>query len=393
MYMVNASFVLPIWSRIINELAFQQDAAPREFKGSVVNPIIGKPCILDTACSAKVFAVEYKCSKEQEWLQRASFALDAIGVPDWESGLPEPVWDVLGWHDLPASLVATERIFSAVYETKILLGQDISKNTFEQLLAYLRSCFQGRGIFSHHPLQEKRQCGQPENATAIALYLLESIALHSTFSRYPLLQQRANAVNHLIQGQHKDGYWPYSLPGMREVFIRKFSFLRHIRYLNKLMHYEVFGDFVHHCMVCYYLTKYYSFSQNKRIREGIEKGWSWVYKHLIGNGELCIDWDWEPVANSPRYSNFRDTNSYFVILGMIPYLYRCRIVGPDIFVIAERLLKHIRDNLLAAEAVNPCIVPHEGPSHILRNILPCVEESSAWKGFLLSDFILALLDK
>ena len=124
-------------------------------------------------------------------------------------------------------------------------------------------------------------------------------------------------------------------------------------------------------------------------------GWNWIYKHLIKKHDekIQIDWDWEPASYTPRSSNFRDTNSYFVILSMLPYLTHSHVVGEEAFQIAEGLLAHIKDQLLRAEGFFPCIVPHEGPKEILRNIFPCVEESVAWKGALLSDLVLELFNQ
>lgn len=49
------SALLPVWTRIVAELALHQDLAPPEFSGQVVNPICGTVYILDTAFAAKVF--------------------------------------------------------------------------------------------------------------------------------------------------------------------------------------------------------------------------------------------------------------------------------------------------------------------------------------------------
>ena len=66
---------LIVWERIVSELALHQDMSPKGKGGGVVNPISRSVCTQDTACAAKVFALEYKRTADVKWLTRSMAAI------------------------------------------------------------------------------------------------------------------------------------------------------------------------------------------------------------------------------------------------------------------------------------------------------------------------------
>lgn len=146
---------------------------------------------------------------------------------------------------------------------------------------------------------------------------------------------------------------------------------------------------MHQAMTLYFLAKYFSLAQNHKEALIVSRGWRWIKEHFI-NGEkgLAIDWSWEPVPALPEYCNFRDTNSYFWILGLLPSLESLGVINKDeSTTVADGIINYINNNLLEKDGKVPCVIPHEGPPEVLRNILPMFEQGVAWKGSFLADVI------
>lgn len=385
------SALLPVWTRIVSELAFNQDRASQEFSGQVVNPICGMVYILDTACAAKVFAVEYYRTEDEKWLTRAKAALESISIHDLFSGLHEPIWDVLGWHEVPGSLAATGIATDALWDSMDLLGTGLDEKDCEPLLTFLTGCLHGKGRFAHSTVRQGQQPRDIQNTTAVALYLLEYIAKKIPQLEHPLLRERGQAIRHLSNGQDKSGFWPYCYSGwLGKSTAAAFPILKKIPVIRGYFLNTDFGDTMHQAMTLYFVVKYLSLSPNHKHLEVISRGWEWINRHFINNNEegLAIDWSWEPVPTFPRYCNFRDTNTYFWILGLLPNLENLGVVNKDESAkTIEGLLRHINDNLLEEEGEIPGIVPHEGPPEILRNILPMFDQGVAWKGSFLAEII------
>lgn len=403
MKQLEQSILLRIWSQVVSELALHQDHAPEEFLGGVVNPICKTTYVLDTACAVKVFFVEYQRTQSKEWLKRARLALESIPMQDLFSGLHEPVWDVLGWHEAPGSLAATGIAIDALWDAMGLSGMGIIKpctakgvgsfcladgkakserrsigeaglnkeGNYESLLTFLAGCFHGKGKFAHNTIRPGEHPSDVQNTNAIAVYLLEHTVLNVPQLKHPLFKERRRTIRHLYSGQKRDGFWPYCYPGWR----------------GKLTD---FGDTMHQVMTLYFVAKYFLLSQEYEHIEIISRGWEWIKKHLINNNErgMAIDWSWEPVLVHPRYCNFRDTNTYFWILALLPILKNLGIIKEDESAkIVNGLLLHISDNLLEEEGKFPCIIPHEGPPEVLRNIFPMFDQGVAWKGNFLAEII------
>lgn len=149
---------------------------------------------------------------------------------------------------------------------------------------------------------------------------------------------------------------------------------------------------MHHLMTLYFAAGYFRSSRPRAHTGMLASGWDWVRKHLVHGTarSLSIDWAGDPTPGSPQYSNARDTNAYFLILGAIPRLVSLGIVDRgESSSIVKALLTHIGSNLVSEPGHTPCVRPHEGPPEIVRNLLPMFEQSVAWKGHLMAEIILA----
>ena len=397
------SALFGIWSRVVSELVDLQDQAPEDFRGHVVNPVSGSVYARDTAFAAQVFAAEYYRTQDERWRSRAKAALDTLERMDIYSGLDEPIWDRYGWHFNKGSLATSGMLLDAVWEAESLLDMNRpAGDEWQRLSRYLESCRVGPGLFAHDTAKAGGSPPAVQNTTAIALYLLEHMSLKMNQSTLPILQERDLVYSALKQGQRIDGFWPYVYPGLGQQICFRFpsSLRRFVRYLPVLNKYcekggdrsVDFGDIVHHCLVLYYLCK----SALLRGSNGscdwvLRKAWRWIITHLqnTADGGLRLDFDGEPVPSAPRYCNFRETTSYFLILATLPLLAKMGVLDTEHRGVGLRILAHIRDRLLEEEGIHPGIKPYEGPIEILRNILPRVGESVAWKGACLSGIVLA----
>lgn len=379
--------ILKIWDAIVSELAFLQDLAPQNQNGQVVNSITNEVYILDTACAAKVFAVEYQRTGNEDFHRRAISALDSISSQKLTSGLPEPIWDSLGWHEVFGSLAATGMALDAIFDAERILGyKKIKDDDFNLLLSFLNQCYYGKGRFAHNRIENDIIPSDVQNTTSIALYLLEFLYQNHLKIEHNLFTQREQSVRHLRCGQNPQGYWSYTYPKYKWVGIIFRVYPPYYRRWKELD----YRDFLHQIMTLYFVTRYYEISPQKKYIETVYQGWDWVKKHIIFNGdEMIIDWSYESVPTSPRYCNLRDTNTYFWIMALLPHLIKMNVITKsesDEFV--SGITNHIDRNLMRGIGEKPCIVSNEGPTEILRNILPMFDQGVAWKGAFLSELIL-----
>jgi hypothetical protein len=235
---------------------------------------------------------------------------------------------------------------------------------------------------------------------AIAFYLLEEAAQRLGSVDNALLLERDMAERFLLHGQRQDGFWPYVYPGAMQQFVHRHQGLgegiRRIPVLRRPFFKSgdesiLFGDAVHHCLVLYYLAKASSLREpSSSVRKAINAGWEWICSHVVdANGSgFRFDFDWEPVPSFPRYCNFRDTSTYFLILASLPHLADLAIEGPEYNAFSSGICAHIESALLEQKGSHPAIRAYEGTSEELRFILPRVGEATAWKGALLADIVL-----
>jgi len=400
--MANAA-LLRIWLRIRGELVSLQEKAPFEQKGQVVNPISGMVYAQNTGAAALVFATEYVKTGVPEWLSRARLSLESLLKTKVYFGLDEPKWNRLGWHNYKGSMFATGTLLDAFWRAQDLLRDSDDEEDFRPLLKYLETCRIRQGLFTHDSFNPGQVPIPIQNTTAIALYLMEVVAARAVGSRVKLRNECDSTLESLIKGQRADGLWPYTYPFPMQRITSRFPvvwpFLRHIPILRRYLlgigdESILFGDTVHHCLVLYYLVKSITLRQQAKgiWEQTVNQGWDWIRRNLVnvGNGELTIDFGWEPLSSTFRYANFRDTSAYFLILATLPLLVELDVVNKcDYHKISSGILVHVEQHLFNSKDYPTSIKPYEGPDEILRYILPRVGEASAWKGALLAEFILS----
>lgn len=385
---------LVLWGRIVTELARLQDAASPESPGSVVNPICGVPYIVDTCCAAAVFAAEYRRTDDPRWRERADDAVTAARSDVPFRGVSEPTWDgALGWHDVPASLPATGIAVDAYGDALIRLGRPPDGDHVDDLLDLLVRCRTEAGGFAHNAVLPGHEAAEVQNATASALNLLGRLA-DGTDKGHPLYTGIGATVVRLGRGQRASGFWPYGYPGAK-VTLKEALDRRPFKSLLRSVGFFPYGDVTHHLMTLHFAAGYFSSAGPTSASTGtrvLSSGWSWIRKRLVYGTDrsMSIDWSDDYTPRSPKSSNARDTNAYFLILGALPRLASLGIVDSgEARTIAEALLAHLVSNLAAESGHTPCVIPHESSPEIAPNLLPMFEQSVAWKGSLMAETILA----
>jgi hypothetical protein len=390
-----ATLGLAVWARIVSELAELQDAASRESPGSVVNPICGKPYVVDTCCAAAVFAGEYQRTGDERWRTRAADAVAAARRGGLFRGVHEPNWDLFGWHDVAESLTATGIAVDAYCDSLNRLGLVPNDDQVEDLLALLLRCRTAGGGFAHNTQTPGQRTPEVQNATASALNLLGRLGRGKRTENHPVCAGRGATLSRLGRGQTASGFWPYHYPRstLRKTLDMPLKVLLMPTRYPVYLGYGDVGDVAHHLMALYFATGYFSSSGTTAATTMLASGWGWIRKRLVHAEDhgLAIDWTVDPAPQSPRYSNSRDTNAYFLILGAIPGLTSLGIVDKtESGAVAEALLAHVGSALISNPGRMPCIVPCEGPVEVVRNVLPMFEQSVAWKGRLMVEVILAV---
>ena len=382
---------LVVWDRVLMELTALQDAAPPESPGSVINPIVGGPYIVDTCCAAAVFAAEYRRTGDQRWQRRANDAVTAAQSGGMLQGVHEPAWDVMGWHDVPKSLTATGIAFDAYCDALDRLGLAQSADRLGDLAAFVLRCRTENGGFAHNALTPGQRAPEVQNATASALSTLGRLSRAGATDGTGL----DAILRRLCRGQSAAGFWPYFSPRstLRKTLNLPLKILLMPHRYPSYLHAGDFGDITHHAMTLYFAAGYVSSFPTAAGTRMLASGWTWIRDRLVYGRDrsLAVDWTADPPLDSPHYSNARDTNAYFLILGTIPRLALLGILDKaECGALAAALLAHVNSTLIAAPGHAPCIAPCEGPPEVVRNILPMFEQSVAWKGRLAAEVILAL---
>jgi len=368
-----------VWSRIVTELAVLQDDSSG-IPGSVVNPVYGRPYVVDTCCAAAVFVAEHRRTGAVAWRARADAALAAARSDGLFSGVSEPLWVGPGWRETARSLAATGIAVDAYCAAEQQLARTLAPDETRALLDLVASCRTISNGFTHDALDETAPTPDVQNATASALNIMGLVSRVDGASAHPVYTGIDATLARLGGGQTTAGFWPYFYPGrklrLKEALGRRVPHGRH-------------GDLTHHLMALYFAAGYAASRPPTVANPMLSSGWQWVRTRLLADGgRLSIDWSEDPAPSRPQHTNARDTNAYFLILGTLPRLEALGVVEDvDTTMVAEALLDHIASALLAEPGENPCVTPHEGPSEVVGNMLPMFEQSAAWKGRLLAESI------
>ena len=378
-----------VWSRIVSELARLQDAAPADSPGTVVNPVCNAPYVLDACCAAAVFAAEHKRTGDERWRQRAIAAVRAVQSHGIFRGVDEPTWDALGWYKATGSLPATGIAIDAYCDALKRLELPVEEDQVDHLLAFLLRCRTNKGGFVHNTPRPGEQNQEVQNATATALNLLGRFRWEKKLSGQSLYAGLETTVSRLGRGQSASGFWPYHYPGARWKQAITRPVLKTVLRPRRFFFYSGWGDITHHLMTLYFAAQYFSSTMARADAGMLTAGWRWIEKRLVrgADASVSIDWSEDSAPTSPQFSNARDTNAYFLILGVLPLLAALRVVDRDeLGTIARGLMMHI-DSRLISQGQTPCVAPYEGPIEIVRNILPMFEQSVAWKGRLMANIV------
>jgi hypothetical protein len=310
-------------------------------------------------------------------------------------GISEPTWDALGWHDVPGSLPATGIAVDAYWDASNRLGLLMNADTIGDLSDFLLRCRSDEGGFVHNARPRGQEAPEVQNASASALNLLGRMgAGNGNAAEHPVHARPDATLRRLTGGQIVSGFWPYRYPGhklrLRELLTR-WPF-RTVFPPGRFDSYFGYGDITHHLMTLYFAAGFFAFSGFPTDAPMLASGWRWVKERLVPDeqGSLFIDWTGDPAPRSPQYSNTRDTNAYFLLVGTLARLASVGVVDQgEAGAVADGLLAHVGTNLMSEGGDVPCVKPYEGPHDVVRNILPMFEQSVAWKGRLLTDFVLA----
>jgi hypothetical protein len=79
---------------------------------------------------------------------------------------------------------------------------------------------------------------------------------------------------------------------------------------------------MHHALTLHFAAVYAVSSGDASGADLVASGRGWLRGRLVpaAGRSLSIDWSGDPVPTSPRCSDARDTNAYFLVLGTLPRL-------------------------------------------------------------------------
>ncbi len=389
-----------IWDPIVKEVSMLQDEASRRgHSGHLINRVIDTVYLRETAFAAKVLGAEYLRTGDSSWLRRTEQALAALQEQNLYSGLSEPMWTPRGTRFRQGSIPATAILLDAFWSGMEMLSRNPPPEDWSTLVAFLRSCYLGHGLFAHdqESARSSRHAAAVQNTGAMALLLMERAHSRGVVDRF-VTEERTAVAEAIRQGQRSDGFWSYVYPGSLQSAVFRSRPLRPLLSAGPMTRRYggdrsiLFGDAVHHCLVLYCLCRVATPSQPASIQEPILLGWDWIRKHIVeaGQGQLRFDFEWEPVPQTYRYANFRDTTAYFLIMAIARMMGKLALLPVDE---ARRttvaLAKHVDSRLLSAQNdPPPCIRAYEGTPDVIQYVFPRPTESAVWKGALLSEVIL-----
>jgi hypothetical protein len=387
-----------LWETIVRAACSAQ-ITDGEFAGLVKNPIINGFYHRETAFAAKIFAVEWKRTHDQAFLQRARQAINALDsylrTHPVTLGIDEPTLTPRGLRYRKGSIPATILLVYAAQEASRVLEENF-RFDFEGLLSYLARCHMGGGKYYHDAIAENGSRTVPHvvNTSAMA-YLFYAFLLKDERSA-DFEAHKKDVVRAIIKAQRSDGFWPYLDTGYgQRVFYSLSRFIpgKALRVYNGILsdHSIFFGDGVHHCITLYYLLKGASSKESAipdHVREAIMHGWEFLRRHLVtyDTNYVRFDFSWEPKPRVYRHCNFIDTSTYFYIFDILQTLGDAGLL-PEVEVqkILEGMARHILKSLVDDE-LN--LNGYEGDSSIIDMIIPRPSESVFDKGFFLSNTVL-----
>jgi hypothetical protein len=372
-------------TKIIEKLSYCQDLS----HGALSNPIAKQPVDQDTACGAEVFAIGFALTGNADLKRRAENALEYLEARNVLSGAVEPLWSPIGWYEKPGSVYTTGTVLEAVCNARSVLNLpslfEESPTAKKTIWQFLEKCEVGPGLMAHDAVTPGKSPAGIQNIAAIALYLMELT------SRPVDDGKTIDIKNRILDGQRQDGFWSYVYPGLTQQQMNRFklggSILKSrlgtkVLFRNDRSLY--FGDFVHHCYVLYYVVCATNLSGDRQLDQSIKEGWSWILKKIVSHsdGQVSLDYSWEPGPDRIRFCNFLDTNAYFIVAQIANLLAQRGLINEEIAVkIIDGLYKKIVSDLV--EDKETIFKPLDGDIEKRRRILPAIWQSDAWKSVFL----------
>lgn len=381
--------ILELW-RCICEIVNQN----QNDDGSTRNPVV-KTYTREIAFSSNILSTNYKITQNQSDLEtaRKNFDFVVATVAD-DIRFDEPIWTPRGESLRKGSLPATVFLIEALTSSSNHLKHKNPILKYKaEISEYLNGCRNPNGLYSHDTIQGDGHSHNVINTTLMAEWLkAEFVDEKSKF----------NAAI-ISKSQLKSGVMPYLFPNFGfERYLDKLSSLvpGYKRLENILLRVLrdksfFFSDFLHHAVSLQYFLKLVD-TPSKLELKIIRNAMKFIETNLIFTDGMCkLDFSWEPQPKVARYSNFKDTTTYFVLMEIYYFLHRKKLITREQFLENLKMLsKYVLANLLELDHKNNVvgIKPYEGTDEEINLIFPRPAESVFHKGHLMCNSVLSVLN-
>jgi hypothetical protein len=395
-----------IWSLILRDARNLQEVKEGRNHGLIYNPLIKSYYYRETAFAAKIFASDYMATGSLESKERAALCLDAlksvIGGGKIVRGLDEPVYTPRGVIWRKGSIPATILFLESIIESSQLLDKDYGWCRPFEYLKYLERCYIGGGIFDHDIVQDRGKVIQVINTSAIALYYINLCS--SLGCKDEMLLGESKIITKRICGAIcRDGFWPYLFPSIPQkwlYFISGFIRIpqRILRLYNRILGDSsvFFGDSLHQAVALFYLLKGMKVLGRDDVGalKSANMGWGFLKdKFGFDKNSGAFDFSWEQLPRQFRYSNFRDTSTYFYCLACLHLMRELDLISQALCgEYTCSIISYIRHEL-SNEKGSPGIHAYEGTENMLQYLIPRPSESVFNKGAPASDFFVQIISK
>lgn len=361
--------------------------------GATKNPVVNSVYVREAAFSSNILATNYLINKNKEDLlisnKNHSFVLSKL-----QDGVKfnEPIWTPRGESIRKGSVPATVYLFDAMEKSSQKLNRgSLIKDYKDELEIYINSCYLGNNHYAHDSIDKNlNEIVYPVlNTTLMAEWIKYEISSEENKTLYKTLRKE----------QLKNGQWPYlasTIPFER--YIDRFSsILPKSSFLKKLClkvfkdRSFFFADFHHHVVTLQYFLKSQE-KLSKHDKKIVNDGWMFIENNIKkSDSGWSLDFTWEPQPNVPRYSNFKDSTTYFLIMDVLFLMHKKNIFDKEtILHITEMLSKHLLDKLVFKNKSSGKfgLLPYEGKDSEIGLIFPRPAESIFHKAHLMSELII-----
>tara|TARA_B100000780_G_scaffold278245_1_gene251153 strand:- start:11392 stop:12567 length:1176 start_codon:yes stop_codon:yes gene_type:complete len=361
--------------------------------GATKNPVVEEVYVREAAFSSNILATNYLVNKIEDDLLVAkknhSFVLSMIsdGVT-----FNEPIWTPRGESLRKGSIPATIYLFEAMEKSSRKLNEDSPiNNNKDDLSSYIESCYLGNNHYAHDTVDKKSN---------EKVYPVLNTTLMAEWMKFRITSKANKRLSKTLRKEQlKSGLWPYLVSTIPfEKMLDKFSSILPKSSLLKTICLKIFkdkslffADFHHHVVTLQYFIK----SQdefNKDEIKIINNGWTFIENNIKkSDSGWSLNFSWEPQPNIPRYSNFKDSTTYFLIMDVLFLMYQKDILKKnDILNTANMLSKHMIKKLSFKDKISGkwCFLAYEGSDSEIELIFPRPAESIFHKAHLMSELII-----